>query len=338
MFRPAIIRSFNSNCFLLNNKILLHPKVSFNLSEIAPTSIHRGNRSYSDSTSSTPIFQGLYSSLSESAPVLQSQQLLELIHDHTSLPWWATIVAGTVSLRFIVTFPLSAYQHYIFGKVENLKPEMEGLMKQLKTETAVAIKKFKWTEKQTKLAFNRSAKTQWNKLIVRENCHPFKASILLWAQIPLWVCMSVGLRNMTMMMPAQTTEAQLLYYSLSNEGFGWIPNLTDVDHSFILPVVMVLTNLAIIQLQVATRVTPTSRFGRGVTNTLRVLCLVMLPIASYAPAGLALYWTTSSLYGLSQNIVMLSPKVRRSLKIPATPQEIQHPYKHIADQIKNKFT
>merc|ERR1740128_143467 len=83
MFRPAIIRSFNSNCFLLNNKILLHPKVSFNLSEIAPTSIHRGNRSYSDSTSSTPIFQGLYSSLSESAPVLQSQQLLELIHDET---------------------------------------------------------------------------------------------------------------------------------------------------------------------------------------------------------------------------------------------------------------
>jgi len=39
-----------------------------------------------------------------------------------------------------------------------------------------------------------------------------------------------------------------------------------------------------LQLQVLTRVTPASRFGRGVTNTLRGLCLVMLPIASYAPA------------------------------------------------------
>merc|ERR1711911_350708 len=91
-----------------------------------------------------------------------------------------------------------------------------------------------------------------------------------------------------------------------------------------------------LQLQVLTRVTPASRFGRGVTNTLRGLCLVMLPIASYAPAGVALYWTTSSVYGLIQNLVMLSPRVRRGLKIPQTPRELQQPYKHIADQIKSK--
>jgi len=131
-------------------------------------------------------------------------------------------------------------------------------------------------------------------------------------------------------------DAQLLHLSLSLEGFGWIPNLTAVDHSYILPVFMVLSNLAIIQLQVLTRVTPASRFGRGVTNTLRGLCLVMLPIASYAPAGVALYWTTSSVYGLIQNLVMLSPRVRRGLKIPQTPRELQQPYKHIADQIKSK--
>jgi len=86
---------------------------------------------------------------------------------------------------------------------------MDLLVKELKRETAIAIKKFQWTEKQTKLVFNRSAKKQWNKLIVRENCHPFKASILLWAQIPLWVCMSVSLRNMMMMMPYPTTGCYL---------------------------------------------------------------------------------------------------------------------------------
>jgi len=328
-------------CFLSNQLMMIRPTASWNGAKNTPLLSHHVavNRNYSDSTSSsTPMFQGLYSSLSESTPVLKSQQLLELIHDQSHLPWWATIIASTVALRLLITFPLSAYQHYIFGKVENLKPEMDLLVKELKRETAIAIKKFQWTEKQTKLVFNRSAKKQWNKLIVRENCHPFKASILLWAQIPLWVCMSVSLRNMMMMMPYPTTDAQLLHLSMSLGGFGWIPNLTVVDQSFILPVVMVVSNLAIIQLQVLTRVTPASRFGQGVTNVLRGLCLVMLPIASFAPAGVTLYWTTSSVYGLIQNLVMLSPRVRRGFKIPKTPRELQHPYKHVADQIKSKFS
>ncbi len=39
----------------------------------------------------------------------------------------------------------------------------------------------------------------------------------------------------------------MLYVGLTNGGFGWIPNLTDVDHSFILPISMAFANLAIIQ-------------------------------------------------------------------------------------------
>lgn len=109
-------------------------------------------------------------------------------------------------------------------------------------------------------------------LVQRENCHQAKASILLWGQVPLWICMSVALRNMAMMLPHNThgtyktpnplfnsfyyfhdgchfesPEAFMVYVSLSNGGFGWIPNLTDVDHALILPVSMALANLAIIQ-------------------------------------------------------------------------------------------
>ena len=76
----------------------------------------------------------------------------------------------------------------------------------------------------------------------------------------------------------------MLYLALSTGGFGWIPNLTDVDHSLILPVSMAMTNLAIIQLQVMNKVGITSRLANGIMNTLRVLCVVMIPIAAYAPA------------------------------------------------------
>lgn len=47
---------------------------------------------------------------------------------------------------------------------------------------------------------------------------------------------------------------------------------------------MALANLAIIQLQVMSKVGPTSRLANTIMNVLRVLCVVMVPIAAYAPA------------------------------------------------------
>ncbi|XP_032785825.2 cytochrome c oxidase assembly protein COX18, mitochondrial [Daphnia magna] len=276
----------------------------------------------------------MYSDLSQSSWVMNTQHLLETVHDYTHLPWWATIVVTTVSLRLAITLPLAAYQHSIYARLENLKPEMEGILKELKKETDRAVVMYKWDAKTAKLAFHKSAKKQWNLLVQRDNCHAFKATVLLWGQIPLWVCMSVALRNMAMMLPVQTVDAQLIYLSLSSGGFGWIPNLTDVDHSLILPVSMSLANLAIIQLQVMNKVGATSRLANTIMNVLRVLCVVMIPIAAYAPADVALYWTVSSFYGLTQNLVLLSPTFRRFFRIPVTPLERPHPYQHILNQIK----
>ena len=75
-----------------------------------------------------------------------------------------------------------------------------------------------------------------------------------------------------------------MYLALSNGGIAWIPNLTDVDHSLILPVAMATANLAIIQMQVINRTSEPGKLVAILTNTLRALCLVMVPIAAYAPA------------------------------------------------------
>jgi hypothetical protein len=72
--------------------------------------------------------------------------------------------------------------------------------------------------------------------------------------------------------------------ALSTGGIGWIPNLTEVDHSLILPVFMALFNLTIIQIQVMSQVGASSRVSDAIMNILRVLCIVMVPIAAYAPA------------------------------------------------------
>uniref|UniRef100_A0A182RRV0 Membrane insertase YidC/Oxa/ALB C-terminal domain-containing protein n=1 Tax=Anopheles funestus TaxID=62324 RepID=A0A182RRV0_ANOFN len=273
---------------------------------------------------------GIWQSLSHSAPVAYMQHGIINLHDLTGLPWWATIILTTVSLRTLVTLPLAVYQNKMLTRLEQISLEMPELVKELKAETAYAIKKFNWTEKEARIMYNRSLKKQWNKLIVRENCHPAKTMVLLWGQIPLWIVQSVAIRNLVSMMPDPTAiEAQIAYTELTLGGFGWIPNLTELDHSLILPVTLGIINLTIIEIQAASRTKLPSKLQAIFTNLFRVLSVLMVPIAASVPSCLCLYWVTSSAYGLGQNLLLLSPRVRRTVGIPIVPSELTHPYQHL---------
>lgn len=52
---------------------------------------------------------------------------------------------------------------------------------------------------------------------------------------------------------------------------------------------------------------------------------------------LALYWTVSSAYGLAQNLILMSPRVKRMCKIPHTVAELEEPYKYLLNGIKYKL-
>lgn len=128
--------------------------------------------------------------------------------------------------------------------------EMPEIVKELKRETAFAVKKFKWNESQARVMYNRSLKNQWNNLVIRENCHPLKASIIILFQIPLWITQSWAIRNLIYIQPDPTDiNAQLVAAEMMFGGFGWIPNLTEVDHSLILPITLGVLNLTIIEVR-----------------------------------------------------------------------------------------
>ena len=192
--------------------------------------------------------QNFWASVSSSTPVTFIQESLTQFHDFSGMPWWATIMVSTVLVRGVVTLPLGFYQSKILAKVEKLGEEMPAIVKELKGETAYAIKKFGWNEKQAKTMYMRSLNKQWNNLIVRDNCHPAKATLVLIFQIPLWITQSWAIRNLIYIQPDPTSlPAQLIAAELMVGGFGWIPNLTEVDHSFIFPVTLGILNLTIIE-------------------------------------------------------------------------------------------
>lgn len=62
----------------------------------------------------------------------------------------------TVLLRTSITVPLALYQQYIVAKLENLRLEMPEIVKELKHETAVAVKLFNWDERTARIQYNKS--------------------------------------------------------------------------------------------------------------------------------------------------------------------------------------
>lgn len=51
---------------------------------------------------------------------------------------------------------------------------------------------------------------------------------------------------------------------------------------------------------------------------------------------MSLYWACSSTYGLSQNIILKFPRVRRILNIPKTPSEHEKPIKAMAAILQSR--
>ncbi|KAM9330522.1 cytochrome c oxidase assembly protein COX18, mitochondrial [Gastrophryne carolinensis] len=278
---------------------------------------------------------GVYAKLAESAPVHLAENLLISLHQATGLPWWVNIVCATIALRTAVTLPLSVYQMYILAKVENLQSEIETLAKQLRYEVTVYGKQHGWNEKVAKFHFRKNLKRIITELYVRDNCHPFKASLVMWIQIPMWIFVSLALRNFSF--STSGSSAGLAIYSQLQEGGAlWFPDLTATDTTWILPISLGIINLLLVEM-FALRKIELSKFQRYITNFIRVLSVLMIPIAASVPSSMALYWLSSSFVGLTHNLALRSPAVRRLFRVPRTKSDSNTPYKDLLSAFQTKY-
>lgn len=270
---------------------------------------------------------GWYSSLSDSAPVHLCEHFLVSVQQASGLPWWLSIIVTTLSVRTLVTLPLAAYQMVVIAKVEALQEEISQLAKRLRYEVLVRARERRWTENQIRFQFKKNLRRIVSQLYVRDNCHPFKASLLIWVQLPLWVCFSLALRNLSLGQSALQSE-------LAAGGALWFPDLTLPDSTWILPVCLGLTNLLIVEVFSLQRVAP-SRFQRFATNAIRGFSVLMVPIAATVPSSMALYWFASSLVGFSHNLLLRSPAIHKVLKL-RTPSS-DSPYRDLLSAFITKY-
>ncbi|NXU71034.1 COX18 protein, partial [Oreotrochilus melanogaster] len=126
--------------------------------------------------------------------------------------------------------------------LENLQPEIRKLAEQLRYEVSVRGKQVGWSEKVARFHFKKNLRRILTELYIRDNCHPFKATLLVWVQVPLWVCVSLALRNCSLGATDPAVQEQF-----SAGGALWFPDLTAPDSTWILPVSLGLVNLLIVE-------------------------------------------------------------------------------------------
>lgn len=217
-----------------------------------------------------------------------------------------------------------------------MQPEIQSLAKHLRYEVSVSAKQRGWSQQLCRYHFKKNLKRIVSELYVRDNCHPFKASLLIWIQIPVWVFVSIALRNFSIGRAASASEGVSIEEQLSTGGTLWFTDLTVPDTTWILPITLGLLNLLIVEI-FALRKTELSRIQKYATNFFRGVSLLMIPVASTVPSAMALYWVSSSFMGLSHNLLLRSPTFRRLCRIPPTKSDSDTPYRDIVASFYAKY-
>lgn len=175
--------------------------------------------------------------------------------------WGIAIILVTILIR-ILFFPLNHKSLKSMKKMADLAPEIEKLRK-------------KYAKDPQKL------QAEIMKLYSEAGANPMSGCLPIVVQIPVFI----ALYNVLMV----TVE-------LKNIPFLWIPDLSDKDPYYILPILMGLSMIA------QQWITPSS--DKNQKMIMYVMAGVFTFLFMNFPAGLVLYWLTNNILGIGQSFLI----------------------------------
>lgn len=274
----------------------------------------------------------------EYAPVRLAYNYLITVHEFTGLPWWATIILSTVMLRGLVTLPLYVVSQGTIARYKNVQKDLVEISNTLRAEVFHYSREKNLSNADREWLYKSQMKNQFTKKMIEQNCHPFRAVLVVFVQVPVWVALSCGLRNLCGF--SYGDKGNNIYDGFTTGGLQWFTDLTVADPTFILPIILGVSNLFITEMThlalLNSGITPTGRM-KYMQNFLRGISVCMIGFGSMVPSAMCLYWTTSSLFGLIQFILMQQPRIRRAFNIPKVDGESQTPMRDLMKIAKQKY-
>ncbi|KAL8103085.1 mitochondrial inner membrane protein OXA1-like [Apium graveolens] len=226
-------------------------------------------------------------------PVKALQYLIDYIHTFTGFPWWGSIVATTILIRWLAV-PVMINQLKATSKITLMRPKLEEIKQEMQdrgmSPTAV-------TEGQQRMSqlFKEYGVTPWT---------PLKGLLI---QGPVFLSFFFAIRNMVEKVP-----------SFKEGGAFWFVDLTTPDSFYIFPVLTALTFWLTVEcnMQEGMEGNPS---GATMKKVLRVFALITVPLTMSFPKAIFFYWITSNVFALLYGSVIRAPTMKKLLGIPIIP-------------------
>ncbi|KAI8759372.1 mitochondrial inner membrane protein OXA1L [Biomphalaria glabrata] len=226
------------------------------------------------------------------------QQGLELLHAGLGLPWWGSIVIGTIIVRTCM-FPIVIKAQKMSINMMNHMPTVQRL--QLK---------FSQARQRGNMLEAMKYGGELADYMKRNNVKPFGQLMMPMLQLPVFLSVFVGLRAM----------ANLPVESMKTGGCLWFPDLTVPEPIYGLPLLTAITFWLTVEAGVDGMSAQTQ--AHVMKWFLRAMPVVMLPIIMNFPTAMLVYWFTSNSFSLMQVMFLKIPKVRTYFNIP---ERVIHP-------------
>ncbi len=233
--------------------------------------------------------------LSTSNPGHVVMQLIEKIHVVGDLPYWQAIMALTIVLRICV-LPIGIKAMKDGAKMQILRPEMEAIRAEMMSDPFAQVKQQEY-------------EARMRALFAKYQVTPFSMMLGPLAQMPIFLAMFFGIRQMGDYFPGFATG-----------GDYWFHNLSVADPQYILPVANSVMFVSLIELggETGTDVAQTQQ-QKLMKNVFRAMGIAMVPLTMHMPAGLFVYWCTNISLSVVQNFTLKNEAVRRAAGIPKVP-------------------
>ena len=190
-------------------------------------------------------------------------------------PWWLAIAMLTVVVRTFL-FPLTIRQVKSMRKMQDLKPEMDRLRAEHKDDPQVL-------------------QQEMMKLYRERGANPLGGCLPILVQLPIFIVLFYTIKEFERL------------DSFRNGGLLWFQDLTVFDPLYILPVLYIATMM--ISQEIAMQNTAPEQ-----KRIMRFLPLVFGIVLIRFPAGLFVYWVTSNLISIAQNLLIYHNAPKPSTK------------------------
>ncbi|XP_030831141.1 mitochondrial inner membrane protein OXA1L isoform X2 [Strongylocentrotus purpuratus] len=225
-------------------------------------------------------------------PIGFLQSGLEMLHVSAGLPWWASIVVGTLIVRACV-FPLMLKNMKYTIRLNNCMPIFQKISKEMNDAKACGDQ-FEMTRKSMEL----------QQFMKKNDVNPLKSFAGILLQAPIFISFFIGLRRM----------ATLPVESMQTGGLWWFTDLTTSDPYYALPVIASLSMFLVMELGGEAGVSNAQ--AQKMRNVLRVMPFVVLPFIASLPKAVFCYWLTSNFFSVFQVGLLKIPAVRTAFNIP----------------------